>query len=129
MSEYLNWMQINVPTAAQRTAKAQQRAAHTYRRLNDKEEPPTSVAFKNAAGTILAAQTVRVEWDNRATMVSSAAGAAAKMTLIVHGIRNHATLPTTDIKEGYRFVLNGDEYRCSEVIDTLGERQGIFVAI
>lgn len=129
MSDLITWMGATIPTAAQRTAKAQRRAAHTWRRLNDKEQPVTSVAFKNASGTILAAQTVRVEWDNRASMVSSAAGSSAKMNLVVYGIRNHPTLPTTDIKEGYRFVLNGDEYRCSEVIETLGERQGIFVAI
>lgn len=129
MSDLIAWKEASIPTAAQRTRKAQQRAADSYRRLNDKEQPMTSVAFKTAAGTILASQEVRLEWDNRASMVSSAAGSAAKMGLIVYGIRNHATRVTTDIKEGYRFVLNGDEYRCSEVIETLGERQGIFVAI
>lgn len=129
MSDLAAWMTGVLPTAGQRTAKAQRRAAHAYRRLNDKEQPVTSIAFKNGAGTVLAAQTVRVEWDNRASIVSSTAGAAGKMNLVVYGIRQHPTLATTDIKEGYRFVLNGDEYRCSEVIDTLGERQGIFVAI
>lgn len=129
MSDLLNWMQATLPTAAQRTAKAQRRAAHAWRRLHDKFEPVTSVAFKTAAGVTLAAQEVRIEVDNRASMSSSAAGSAPRMTLIVYGVRNHATIADTIMEEGFRFILGSDEYRCIDVILTLGEIQGIFVAI
>lgn len=129
MSDLSTWLSGTLPTPAQRTAKAQKRAAHAWRRLHDKFQPPTSVTFKTAAGATLAAQTVRVESDNTATASESAAGAAAKRKVIVFGIRNHATLTDTDIKEGYRFVLDNDEYRCVDTIITLGEIQGIFESV
>ncbi len=123
------WIGATIPTAAQRTAKAQRRAAHTWRRLHDKFQPPTSVAFKNAAGTTLAAQTVRVEVDNTASPAESAAGVAPRRRVIVYGVRNHPTLTDTDIREGYRFVLDNDVLRCVDVIITLGEIQGIFESV
>lgn len=105
--------------------REQERAADAWQRINEK---PSSVAFRNVAGTILAAQTVRIEVDNRASDNISAAGAAPKMKAIVYGVRNHATLANTDIKEGYRFVYANDEYRCVDIILTLGEIQGVFEA-
>lgn len=129
MSDLTRWIDATLPTAAHRAAREQRRAAHAWRRINDKFETVTSVAFKNAAGTTLAAQSVRIEWDNRASLVSGAAGTAGRMNLNVFGVNNHPTRGTVDMKEGYRFVLNNDEYRCTEVIEQLGERQGIFVAI
>lgn len=128
MSDYLNWMQANAPTPAQRAAREQRRAVHALRRINDKWAVTTSVAFKTAAGATLAAQEVRVEVDNRSSQLSSAAGQAPRMQLIVYGIRDHATLPDCDMKEGYRFVLGTDEYRIEKVTDNPGERQGIAVA-
>jgi hypothetical protein len=121
-------MQANAPTAEQRTAREQRRAVHALRRINDKFTVVTSVTFKTAAGVTLAAQQVRLEYDNRASESTSAAGAAPRMQLIVYGIRQHATLPDTDMKEGYRFVYGNDEYRITDIIDTIGERQGIAVA-
>jgi hypothetical protein len=102
-----------------------ERAALAWRRINDK---PTSVAFRTAAGATVAAQTVRIESDNSATAAESAAGAAAKRKVIVFGVRNHATVADTDIREGYRFVYLNDEYRCVDTIVTLGEIQGVFEA-
>jgi hypothetical protein len=87
------------------------------------------VAFKNAAGTTLAAQTVRVEVDNTASPAESAAGVAPRRRVIVYGVRNHPTLTDTDIREGYRFVLDNDVLRCVDVIITLGEIQGIFESV
>lgn len=101
------------------------RAANAWRRIQDK---PSSVAFRKPDGTTLAAQTVRVEYDNRARVVESAAGAAPSRTLIVFGIRDHATLTDTDMAEGYRFVTGNDEYRCVDILLTLGEIQGVFEA-
>lgn len=121
-----NWMSGTLVTAQERTLREQERAADAWKRINDK---PLSIAFKNAAGTTLAAQTVRVEVDNRASESESAAGAAPKMHVIVYGIRGHATLANTDIKEGYRFVYAADEYRCIDIILQIGEIQGIFEAV
>lgn len=107
------------------TTVEEQRAALAWRRIQDK---PSSIAFRNAAGTVLAAQTVRLESDNSATLAEGVAGSAPKRKIVVFGVRNHATVADTDIKEGYRFVLLGDEYRCVDIILTLGEIQGIFQA-
>jgi hypothetical protein len=124
----MNWMQSTIPTAAQRTARERRRAAHAWRRINDKWTVVTSVAFRTSAGVTLAAQSVRIESDNTATPAESAAGAAPKRKVIVYGVRNHATLTDTDIKEGYTFVYLNDLYRCTDIIVTLGEVQGIFEA-
>lgn len=102
------------------------RAAAAWNRINDK---PTSVVFKNAAGTLQAAQTVRIEYDNSTSESESAAGQTAVRKLVVFGIRGHATLTNTDIREGYRFVHDSDEYRCVSTILTIGEIQGIFEVI
>lgn len=96
-----------------------------WKRINDK---PTSVTFRTSTGATVAAQTVRLEVDNRASVAESAAGAAPTMHLIVYGIRNHPTLDDTQMAEGYRFVYAGDQYRIADVILTLGEIQGVAVA-
>lgn len=96
------------------------RAANAWRRIQDK---PSSVAFKKPDGTTLAAQTMRVEYDNRASLAQSEAGAAPNRKLILFGIKGHATLADTDMEEGYRFVFDNDEYRITDVLPTIGERQ------
>lgn len=124
-----SWLGGTQKTQAERAAREQRRAAHADRRVNDKWEVVTTVAFKNSAGTILAAQEVRIESDNSASAAESAAGLSAKRKVIVYGVRDHATLPDVDIKQGYRFVWTNEEYRCVDVILTLGEIQGIFEAV
>jgi hypothetical protein len=104
------------------SATAPARAALAWRRINDK---PTSIVLKNLAGSPLAAQTVRLEFDNTDSAGASAAGAAPTMKLTIFGIRGHATLPDTNIGEGYRFNYLGDAYRVIDVIKTIGEIQGI----
>lgn len=118
-----DWISATQKTRAQRARREELRAAHALRRIHDKWEVTTTVVFKNAAGTLLAEQEVRIESDNSATPSESAAGVAPRRKVVVYGV------PETDIKEGYRFVYANDEYRCVDVIDTLGERQGVFEAI
>lgn len=115
------WLEAPNPITNLATEKAQ-RAALAWRRIQAK---PTSVVFKTAAGVAIAAQTVRVESDSRATVSKSVAGAAPRRKAIVFGIRDHATLANTDIKEGYTFNLETDKYVVQDVIITLGEVQGI----
>ncbi len=100
------------------------RAALAWARIQEK---PTSVTFKTAAGVTLAAQTLRVELDSRASVITSAAGAAPQMGVVVFGIRGHSSLSDTVMAEGYRFVYGGDEYRIEDVILTIGEMQGVAV--
>lgn len=125
MLDLSSWSSGTLKSAQARTLQAQRRAANAWKRINDK---PTSVAFKTAAGVTLAAQTVRIEVDNRADTAESDAGQTPRMNVIVYGIRGHATLTDTDIAEGYRFVLNGDEYTIKDVILQIGEIQGVGVA-
>lgn len=105
--------------------RASQRAIEAWKRINEK---PTSIAFKPPSGAPLAAQTIRLEYDNRSSVASSAAGAAPQMHLIVFGIKSHPTVAATIMEEGFRFVYLKDEYRIQDVIETLGERQGVAIA-
>lgn len=102
------------------------RAAAAWRRIQDK---PTSVTFRKPGGTTLAAQTVRVESADGASIASSAAGNAPVRGVVIFGVRDHATVTSTDVGEGYRFVLGGDEYTVIDVIETLGEVQAVAVAV
>ena len=98
------------------------RAAAAWKRINDK---PASVAFKKPDGTVLAAQTVRLEYDNRASESEAVSGRTPVRKLIIFGVRDHTTVTDTDVAEGYRFVLSGDEYRVVDTIETLGEIQAV----
>jgi hypothetical protein len=94
------------------TSVAQQRAALAWRRITDK---PTKVVFRTRARVALAEQTVRLEYDDAVREVVSAAGQAPVRGLVIFGIRNHATLPDTDIQEGYTFNVGGDSYRVIDI--------------
>jgi len=109
--------------AATPTATEEQRAALAWRRINDK---PSSVTFRTPAGVTLSAQTVRIEPDSSAGLTESEAGLAQVRRVVVFGVRNHATVADTVMDDGYRFVYQGDEYRCVGIITTLGEIQGSF---
>lgn len=119
------WLSDAGDLAATPTATEEQRAALAWRRINDK---PTEVAFRTPAGTTLSAQTVRIEPDSSAGMATSEAGAGQVRKAVVFGVRNHATIADTVMDDGYRFVLDGDEYRCVGILKTLGEIQGYFEA-
>lgn len=125
MVELQSWTTGIVDSPRQRVINEQKRAAQAWRRIQEK---PMSVVFKNSANQKLPGQVVRVESDNTATPSMSTVGSAPKRKVIVYGIRNHATLPNTDIKENYVFVYDGDQYRCIDIIITLGEIQTIWEA-
>ncbi len=99
-----------------------ERATLAWSRIQDK---PSSVAFKTTTGAILGAQTVRIEPDDKATAEGSESGMTGHMRYcIIFGVINHDTVTDTDMEEGYRFVLNNDEYRVTDVLITLGSIQG-----
>lgn len=114
------WLGVGTPIGER------ERAALAWRRIQHK---PTSVSFRTPAGVTLAAQQVRIESDTSATMAESVAGAGAKRKVIVFGIRNHDTLPDTQVGEGYRFVWAQDMYTVVDVIVTLGEVQAVSEAV
>jgi len=125
MVDLQSWITGIIATPRSRTIREQIFAAESWRRI---QENPLMVIFKNSSGVKLPGQAVRVESDNTATPSMSTAGTAPKRKVIVYGIRNHATLPNTDIKENYVFVYEGDQYRCIDIIPTLGEIQTIWEA-
>jgi len=125
MVDLTTWTTRIVKSARERKLKEDQRAAEAFRRICIK---PTVVVFRTPSGARLAGQTVRVESDNTATPGESTAGSAPVRKVIVYGVRKHPTEPDTIMKEGYVFVFEGDEYKCVDVIVTLGEIQGIWEA-
>jgi hypothetical protein len=100
------------------------RAVRAWNHIQDK---PTAVTFKKPDGTVLAAQTVRLESDNGVSENESAAGTSPTRKLVVFGVINHpdSDVADTNMAEGYRFVYLNDEYRIVDIIRTLGELQGI----
>lgn len=115
---------------------AARRAERAWKRI---QRNPMGVAFtvpRTVQGdgsvtpeTQLPEQTVRVESDNRATPFIGVAGTTPTRRVVVYGIHDHETLPDTDMRQGYSFVLNNTVYQCVDVIPVPGERQGIFEAI
>lgn len=106
--------------------QAATRAALAWRRIQDK---PTSVAFRTPSGSTLSAQSVRVENESSASPTMSAAGKSAARRVVVFGIKGHATEADTDVAEGYRFILGGDEYRVQSIVLTIGEVQAFAEAV
>jgi hypothetical protein len=70
---------------------------------------PFSVTLKRN-GVMQAAQTVRMEYDKQARDAVSAAGQGSVRALMLFGVRDHPTVPDTDIKKGDRFVYKEREY-------------------
>lgn len=125
MVTFSNWLSGTHPSLQTRTLRAQKRAAHAWKRINEK---PSTVTLRTAAGVNRAAQVVRLEVDNRASVAESVAGVAPTMHLIVYGVRNHATQADTVMAEGDRFVYAGDQYRIDDIILQMGEIQGVATA-
>lgn len=106
---------------------AQDRAADAIARIADK---PTSVKIVRGTPSVtLAPQDVRVEMDNTTTEIAGAGGAIISVQRgRVFGIRNHETLPNTDIRKGDKFTVDGVIYRVLSIILQTGEIQALFEA-
>jgi hypothetical protein len=116
MSDFNKWL-----TDTESIAETE-RASLAWTRINDK---PSSVTFKTPSGATLAAQTVRVEVDDGASLKMGESGMSGPMrNCVIFGVINHESITDTDMEEGYRFILNNDEYRITDVIVTLGSIQG-----
>lgn len=101
------------------------RAVRAWNRINDK---PTSIVVKRN-GTIMAAQTVRLEYAQGGLMESTNIGSVGSQSVTVYGILSHPVAANTDIKIGDRFVYGGKEYEIKSTIITIGEIQGQAEAI
>lgn len=106
---------------------AAERAADAWRRINDKPSSIVLVRNANSASqTTLAAQTLRVEYNDMSSVsgeIGGAGGASSQRSATLFGIRSHATLPDTDIRRDDRFRHDGMQFRVMDVIYTLGEIQ------
>lgn len=117
---------------AQQTAA---RAAVDWATIQDKS---TSVVFTKPkivtkTGTTpaveLPAQTVRVEYVSRASLVEGVAGAAPQLHAVVFGVKGHPTVADSDIAEGYEFTHEGNRFRVTDVLPVQGGVQAIAVAV
>ena len=102
------------------------RAERAWRKILRK--PITLVMTKprtpSGGAVRLPAQTVRINSDNRASVIGGPAGMAPTRAVMVYGVVGHPTQPDNDIQEGYTFVLDGDAYRIVDIIPaTPGEIQ------
>ena len=96
------------------------RAAAAWKRIQDK--PETVAVWRN--DDFDHNETVRLEWDNATNTMANTENAVTAITrVIVFGIRNHATLPNTDIVEGDEVYLGGEAYQVKDVLLTIGELQ------
>lgn len=90
-------------------------------------KPKVVTSSGTTPATVLAAQTVRIESDSRPRSVPGIAGAAPMRQAYVFGVVDHPVQADTDMEEGYTFTLDGDKYRCIDVILRPGEKVGVFV--
>lgn len=96
---------------------AQARAAAAWQRIQDK---PSVITVVGSATP----QTVRIEFDNSNPRTVDGTPAAADVaTLIIFGIRDHATLPDTALATGDRIIFDNEEYEVQDVVKTIGEIQ------
>lgn len=111
---------------------ATMRAERAWIKIQRKPESviftPPAINLKTGAtpATPLPAQVVRINSDNRATVIGGASGLAPKRAVIVYGVVGHPDPAVTDndIKVGYAFSYAGETYRVVDIIPgTPGEIQ------
>lgn len=103
------------------TPSEQSRADAAWSRIQAK---PSSVVIARGASTTLAAQMVRLEYSTQMpSEPSGSAGMSSKQTVILFGVRGHATVADTNVVRGDRFAVSGVQYRVVAVVPTLGEVQ------
>ncbi len=117
------WMGVQESSLGTPSTVEATRAVLAWNRISRK---PTSVVFKKPDGTSTATQTVRIEpystSDVEATDVS---GTTESRRYIVLGVRNHPTVPDTDINVGYMFGINKERFRVVDLILQPGEIQAV----
>lgn len=97
-------------------------AALAWSRIQDS---PTKLILRRGK-TMLAIQTVRLEYDNKATEKIGMVATPERQTGILFGIRGHDVLPDTDVKRGDRFVWQNADFELLGEIPTSGEIQMVF---
>lgn len=78
------------------------------------------VEFRKLDGTTLAPQKVRLEYEKAMRLAESPGGQAAERRLVIIGVRDHPTVPNTDIGRGYRFVFQDRQYTVLDPVVTPG---------
>mgnify|MGYP006921630760 CR=1 FL=1 len=81
-----------------------------------------SVSF-DRAGVALAAQTVRLAYDNTQLTSRGEVGQATERKLVILGVRDHPTIADTDIRAGDRFAIGKALYEVFDVIVLPGSVQ------
>lgn len=98
------------------------RAILAWRNILDN---PSSIAFVLPDGSTLAAQTVKIESDNRASPMLSEAGESRRRNVVIFGVRSHPTVADTVILKGYIFNIGKDRYTVKDIVLPLGEVQAL----
>lgn len=75
--------------------------------------------------TTLAPQTVRIEQNLRVREDVNETSTMGVAITVVIGLRDHPTLPDTNIRPRDRFVLHGVEYEVTTIIEHPGEVQAV----
>ena len=98
------------------------RAFAAWNRIQDK---PTSITvYRGNPAVAIAAQTVRIEFDNNAARMTADTGAAAVKTAVIFGVAGHPTVSDPSVQKDDRVRLSDDgDYRVVAVIETPGEVQ------
>ena len=96
------------------------------------QRKPGSIALTRGT-TVLAAQTVRIEYGTDETEIKGRSGAmVARRDIVVFGVKGHPdteNVPDTDIRRGDIFTLNGQGFRVTDVVHVVGGVQAQTEAI
>ncbi len=117
MADATGWIGAGTDTIAA------DRAADALRRIEEK--PASIIIVRGKPKASLAAQTVRVEYDDStsANEAEGAAGVSSVQRATVFGIRGHDSEADTDIAKDDQFVYDGLKFRVVSIIRQTGEIQ------
>lgn len=104
------------------------RAARAWARIQDR---PSEVSLVRDTTTTLPVQTVRIEPSDQRTIreASGAAGASGRQTVVIFGVRGHATAADTNIERDDTFQHLGKYYRVTQINLFPGEVQALAEAL
>lgn len=114
----LNSVLAGPTLAVLQVANEQDRAVLAYRRILDR---PTNVAVKRLTST----QIVRVEYHDLSHEEDGSNQTAGVAQATIFGVRNHPTVPDTDIKRGDRLTLHGSVFEVVTLMLPPGEVQAL----